>query len=78
MSYKLIETHRDETCSETDVLVNNERIAYFNHYVKDSENNDCNIFEVYYDFDAEYDEFSSSYVFDTYQDMIDFIESEIV
>ena len=77
-------TYSDINCKEYDLFVNDEKIGYYveyyNHPVELTKL-DNPVFELYYDYDDEYEEFTSSVIADTLQECLDYInieESDII
>jgi hypothetical protein len=61
---KQIITYKDSNCIEYDIIVNEQKVAYAIEYKDNSA-------EIYYDF--ENDEYTSSYVFDSIEQLEEFI-----
>ena len=75
----VIQTYSSAECNEFDVLCDNVRIGYyiehFNH-PETGERLDSTIYEVYYDYDSEFDECLASMIFDDFDDFAEFMYDE--
>ena len=77
MTFKTVLTYSDNNCKEYDIIQNDNKIAYYvehiNHPVELTKL-DNPVFELYYNYDAENDEFSSSVVADTLSDALEYAD----
>jgi hypothetical protein len=72
---KFVKTYEDQDCQEVEVYNDeNEKIAY---YVM-TETPKKSSYEVYYDFDAENEEFTCSYVFDDFKKFKTFLMNLVI
>jgi hypothetical protein len=81
MSIKKVLTYKDNDCIEYDLFNNDEKIGYYvkyNAHPVELTVLDNPVFELYYDYNEEFEEFTSSYIFDNESEFNDFLESELV
>lgn len=77
---KVVQTYSSSECNEFDVIFDNEKIAYYiEHFMHPITNEILNktMFEIYYDYNDEDDEFTSSLITDNFNDVQDVIDSLI-
>jgi hypothetical protein len=66
---KFVKTYEDKDCQEVELYNDkNEKIAYYVMHIQDK-----TMYEVYYDYDVENEEFTCSYVFDDFIDFTNFL-----
>jgi hypothetical protein len=74
---KIVKTYSSEGCNTYDVInENNVVIAYYYEHFSHPETNEklsTSVFEIYYDFDEEYNEFSTSQLFESMREFNDFL-----
>jgi len=81
MSIKKVLSFKDNDCIEYDLFNNDNKIGYYvkyNVHPVELTKLDNPVFELYYDYNEEYDECLSSYIFDDESEFNDFIERELV
>ena len=81
MTYKTVLTYSDNDCKEYDIIQNDSKIAYYvvyNTHPVELTPLSTPVFELYYDYNPEYDEFLSSYIFDDESEFNEFIQKELV
>lgn len=77
---KVVQTYSSSECNEFDVIVDNEKIAYYiEHFMHPITNEILNktMFEIYYDYNNEDDEFTSSLITDNFNDVQNVIDMMI-
>ena len=70
-------TYSDINCKEYDLFVNDEKIGYYiEYYTHPIENTklDNTVYEIYYNYDAEYEEFLASAVCDTLEEALKYAD----
>jgi hypothetical protein len=69
-------TYKDETCEEFDIFENEKYLGYYvkyyNHPITE-EKLDNPVFELYYDYSREYEEFLSSVVADSLNECLEYL-----
>lgn len=63
----LVQSYTDNECNEFEVMNNDELVAYV---VEDKLDE---VYTVYYDYNEEFEEYSSSYVFDTLEECLELV-----
>ena len=74
----VIQTYASKDCNEFDVLLNDVRVAYYiEHFVHPitEEVLQSPVFEIYYDYDEEDDEYTSSLISEEFDDIQEVIDS---
>ena len=77
MTFKTILTYSDNNCKEFDIIQNDTKIAYYiEHYNHPLDNTklDNTVFEIYYDYDADNEEFIASAVCDTLEEALKYAD----
>jgi hypothetical protein len=75
---KVVQTYSSQDCNEFDVIVNDCRIAYYIEHFKHpctTEVLQKPIYEIYYDYNEDDEDFLSSVITDNYNELQDIIES---
>ena len=77
MTFKTVLTYSDNNCKEFDIIQNDTKIAYYiehyNHPLTE-EKLDNTVFEIYYDYDADNEEFIASAVCDTLEEALKYAD----
>ena len=74
----VIQTYASKDCNEFDVLSNDVRLAYYVEHFKNpitAEVLPKPVFEIYFDYNAEDDEYTSSLISENFNDIVDVINS---
>ena len=77
MTFKTQLTYSDINCKEFDIIQNDTKIAYYiEHYNHplDFTKLDNTVYEIYYNYDAEYEEFLASAVCDTLEEALKYAD----
>lgn len=73
---KFIKTYEDNNCKEFDIFDNDEKIAYYiehyNHPITE-EKLESSIFEMYYNYDEEFEECLSSVICDSLEECLEYL-----
>ena len=73
---KFIKTYEDNNCKEFDIFDNDEKIAYYiehyNHPITE-EKLDNTVFEMYYNYDEEFEECLSSVICDSLEECLEYL-----
>jgi hypothetical protein len=74
---KVVQSYSSKECNEFDIVVNDVKIAYYIEHFKDE---NCNVlektlYEIYYDYNEEDDDYTSSFATDDYNELQDVIDS---
>lgn len=68
---KFIKTYEDKICREFDIIVNDEKVAYYVEYIKNPETEEkleSPVFEMYYN-----DDFEDSIVADSLEECLEYL-----
>ena len=72
---KFVKTYEDNNCKEFDIIINNEKVAYYiEHYNNPltEEKLDNTVFEIYYNYDDF--EFTASAICDTLEEALEYAD----
>ena len=78
---KVIQSYSSAECNEFEIFSNDEKISYFvEHFVNPETNErlENTVFEVYYDYDSEFDECLASMIFDEFDDFAEFNDDYVL
>ena len=73
---KFVKTYEDNNCKEFDIFDNDEKIAYYiehyNHPITE-EKLESTVFEMYYNYDKEFEECLSSVICDSLEECLEYL-----
>jgi hypothetical protein len=74
---KVVQSYASKECNEFEIVVNDIAIAYYIEHLKDE---NCNVlekplYEIYYDYNEDDNDYTSSFVTDNYNELQDVIDS---
>ena len=73
---KIVKTYEDKNCKEFDIFVNDVKVSYYiEHYNNPitEEKLDNTVFEMYYNYDEEFEEFLSSVICDSLEECLEYL-----